>query len=390
MRLFTLLVSFLAAFSTSVSNLSAQSVGHTTITFNDAARTGGFGSGGGAGRQIQTELYYNAAAPGVDVPLVQVGASPAHLIVFGHGFLMGWDSYQWLWDSLCSAGYVIALPRTEGGFAPNHADFGKDLFQLANKVTSLNTDNTSLFYQKLSGKTALGGHSMGGGCSFMAASAGASDITCLFNFAAAETSNSGASIAAKTIVLPTLVFAGGNDCVAPPVSHAKLIYDSLQKASCKYYVEIIDGMHCQFNNVNVTCSAGQIACPTSPLSREQQFAKVLRHLRPFLRHHLAADVNALATFDDTFNDATDIVKARNCMPTGLSLFVSADGLVPYPNPATDVIIMPREGAVRMVNMYGTVVLTFDASKSRQIEVSSLPRGVYWLQCEKSNTRILLQ
>ena len=28
-------------------------VGHTTITFNDPTRTGGFGSGGGAGRQIQ-------------------------------------------------------------------------------------------------------------------------------------------------------------------------------------------------------------------------------------------------------------------------------------------------------------------------------------------------
>jgi hypothetical protein len=45
--------------------VSAQfSVGHRTMTFNDPSRTGGFGSGGGAGRQIQTEIYYPAATAG--------------------------------------------------------------------------------------------------------------------------------------------------------------------------------------------------------------------------------------------------------------------------------------------------------------------------------------
>ena len=43
------------------------SVGHTTITFNDPTRTGGFGSGGGTGRQIQTEIYYPAASAGTGV-----------------------------------------------------------------------------------------------------------------------------------------------------------------------------------------------------------------------------------------------------------------------------------------------------------------------------------
>jgi len=31
-------------------------IGHTTITFNDPSRSGGFGTGGGSGRQIQTEI----------------------------------------------------------------------------------------------------------------------------------------------------------------------------------------------------------------------------------------------------------------------------------------------------------------------------------------------
>lgn len=64
---------------------SQYQVGHTTITFNDPTRSGGFGSGGGSGRQIQTEIYYPAAVAGDNVPVV-AGEHP--VIVFGHGFAM--------------------------------------------------------------------------------------------------------------------------------------------------------------------------------------------------------------------------------------------------------------------------------------------------------------
>ena len=56
-----------------VSLFFAQSqIGHTTITFNDPARTGGFGSGGGTGRQIQTEIYYPSTTAGTMWQLPQV------------------------------------------------------------------------------------------------------------------------------------------------------------------------------------------------------------------------------------------------------------------------------------------------------------------------------
>jgi hypothetical protein len=37
-------------------SFSQYQIGHTTPIFNDPARTGGFESGGGSGRQIQTEI----------------------------------------------------------------------------------------------------------------------------------------------------------------------------------------------------------------------------------------------------------------------------------------------------------------------------------------------
>ena len=99
--------------------LQAQ-IGHTTITFADPSRTGGFGSGGGTGRQIQTEIYYPAATTGDDVPIT---GSNYPVIVFGHGFVMVWSAYQNIWEALVPQGYIVAFPRTEGGLPPSHQEW---------------------------------------------------------------------------------------------------------------------------------------------------------------------------------------------------------------------------------------------------------------------------
>ena len=59
-KLFTIL-SILSSFC-----LNAQifQTGTLTLTFNDPLRSGGFGSGGGPGRQIQIEIYYPAVTAG--------------------------------------------------------------------------------------------------------------------------------------------------------------------------------------------------------------------------------------------------------------------------------------------------------------------------------------
>mgnify|MGYP001050815746 FL=1 len=78
-------------------------------------------------------------------------------------------------------------------------------------------DSTSLFFNSLAPKTGLIGHSMVGGASFLAAENN-SNIHALINFAAAETTPSAIS-AARGITVPSLIFSGDDDCVAPPINH---------------------------------------------------------------------------------------------------------------------------------------------------------------------------
>lgn len=202
-------------FTTLLSSQTFQT-GTLTVTFNDPARTGGFGSGGGPGRQIQTEIYYPATVAGSNVA-VATGSFP--VVVIGHGFVMDWNSYDNIYSELSKRGYIVALPRTEGGFSPSHSEFGLDLALVGNKVMLLNSTNTlaPIFTGKVIPKLALAGHSMGGGSSFLAAKNNPS-VTCLFNFAAAQT-NPASSQAAKQVVVPTLIIGGQNDCVAPAATN---------------------------------------------------------------------------------------------------------------------------------------------------------------------------
>jgi predicted dienelactone hydrolase len=110
MKSILFLVLFLAQFC------HAQvSIGHTTITFNDPTRSGGVGSGGGPGRQIQTEIYYPATSAGTSTPFAS-GKFP--IIVFGHGFAMTWDAYSNIWEHYVPRGYIMAFVRTESSLFP--------------------------------------------------------------------------------------------------------------------------------------------------------------------------------------------------------------------------------------------------------------------------------
>ena len=184
-------------------SFSQYQIGHTTITFNDPARTGGFGSGGGSGRQIQTEIYYPATTAGENTA---VASGDFPIIVFGHGFAMSWDAYTNIWEHYASKGYILAFPRTEGSLfpAPSHGDFGLDINIVETRMQAEDVLATSLFYQKINGNSALMGHSMGGGATILAASTNTS-IKAIVGLAPAET-NPSAIAAASNVTVPAIIF----------------------------------------------------------------------------------------------------------------------------------------------------------------------------------------
>ena len=196
--------------------LAQYPIGSTTITFNDASRTGGYGSGGGAGRQIQTEVYYPAIAAGVDASVAN-GVFP--VITFGHGFAMSWDAYQNIWEHYVPLGYIVVFPRTEGSLfpAPSHGDFGLDLKLVDEKMQLLNANVASSFYQKISSNSAIMGHSMGGGATILAG-AGNTSVETIIGFAPAETTPSAIS-ASINVTVPAIIFSGSQDGVTPPADN---------------------------------------------------------------------------------------------------------------------------------------------------------------------------
>ena len=342
-------------------------IGHTTLVFHDSNRN----------RNISTEIYYPADTPGEDVA---VAAGSFSVIVFGHGFLMAWEAYQNFWEALVPKGYVMCFPTTETGITPSHENLGLDLAFLATTMQQINADSTSLFFHSLTPKTALMGHSMGGGASFLAAKNNAS-IHTLVNFAAAETTPSAIS-AAKEITVPALVFSGDDDCVAPPTQHQDLMYDSLASA-CKTHIAIKNGGHCYFANNNFNCTLGEAFCnPTLDITRAAQQSATVDFLSLWLAYTLYDDQQAFGVFNDSLQTSTRINSSQFCAATSIQDLMQKDEIALFPNPVMDQITLalPKgntEGRLTIYSPIGERVFQqFIHKQETQIEVSFLPEGTF--------------
>jgi predicted dienelactone hydrolase len=302
---------FLLIFTLATSSWAQNfAVGNTTITFNDPSRSGGFGSGGGPGRQIQTEIYYPANAAGANVPLAN-GTFP--VIVFGHGFAMSWDAYANLWNAFASKGYIIAFPRTEGGLlpAPSHNNFGLDLAIVEVKLQALNTNSSSIFYQKVKNSSAIMGHSMGGGATFLGAANNSSPtLKAVVGLAPAET-NPSAIAAAANVSVDALILSGSSDGVTPPASNHQPIYNNLP-STCKTFLSITNGSHCYFANTNFNCDFGELTTGTGSLSRAAQQDITADYVGLWLDFKLKGSCLAWDEFLDSLVVSSRVVEQQSC------------------------------------------------------------------------------
>jgi pimeloyl-ACP methyl ester carboxylesterase len=360
------------------SSIFAQSfnIGHTSAVFYDSVRN----------RNITTEMYYPADNPGENNP-VSVGDFP--VLVFGHGFLMGWDSYQNFWTEIVPNGYVICFPTTEMGITPDHQQFGQDLKFLATQMQIESQDSTSLFFNSLAPETGLIGHSMGGGASFLAAKNN-SNIHTLINFAAAETSPSAIS-AAGDITVPSLIFSGDDDCVAPPVDHQNSMYDRLN-SDCKTQIKIINGGHCYFADENTACSFGESFCNRNlNITRSEQQAAMNDFLNLWLDYSLKGNQNAFTVFNDSLQTSNRITYLQKCTTVGLSFFDISIELAVFPNPVLEKLnlVLPIEcinGILTINNWVGQQVYQSSILRTNtQINVSAYAKGPYFIRYTKGST-----
>lgn len=327
--------------------LTAQvySVGHLSINFIDNTRSGGTSiSNGvniaGTGRVIGTEVYYPAIATGYNT-LVADGKFP--IVVLGHGFVMDYTAYNTIYYYLVSKGYIVMLPVTEGGTSPNQGYFGRDLNFLATMGMNLNTWSSPASLVKFNGKVmakaAIGGHSMGGGCSFFAA-ANNSTVSCIFNFAAAEITPSSIT-SATAVTTPALLFSGEQDCVADTTVQNEH-YDSL--ASNNKFQVILKGLtHCDFSNgTNTSCNFGQtISGCGNQINNSLAFSSYMNYLEPFLNSQLYGNCSEGQRFMDSINTASSLrvgLKKSGditCSVISVKEYENLNNFSIFPNPATN-------------------------------------------------------
>jgi predicted dienelactone hydrolase len=309
------------------SGLSAQpfAIGSTSLTFVDASR---------GGRQIPCDVYYPATTAGAGAP-VAAGAFP--VLVFGHGFVMTVGAYNNFRDAFVPQGYILVLPTTEGSILPSHPNFGLDLAYCVQAMQAEGVNSTSPFFGRIFPTAAIMGHSMGGGASFLGAQT-STLVTTVVNFAPAET-NPSAIAAAGNVTVPTLVFAGSQDCVTPPASNQLPMYTA-SASTCKAYVSITGGGHCQFANSNFNCSFGEATCGgAGSLTRAQQQDAAQDLALLWLRRYLKDDPAAGSAFADSLALSTRIAAQSSftdCPPIVVRANVRAflDG--PY-DEATDLM-----------------------------------------------------
>lgn len=366
------------------------SIGRRQINIKDNARL----------RNINTFVYYPATADSSNAPIVDDGTK-FPVIAFGHGFVMSALAYQWLVEALVPYGYIIGFPSTEEGVPPNHSDFGKDEVFVARTLRDYGDSATSFLYQKTSGFSAIGGHSMGGGASFLGMQ-NVSDITTFFNFAAAETFITESAIqVAKKCTRPALVFGGSKDCVAPVGGNSRYMYQNL-KSEYKVFANIINGSHCQFADANKTpCEAGElVACfGTSYVARNTQQSRIIALLKPWLDFWLKRDCNAITSFyNNTTANATTIdtlqSKVIDCnalnVVTNIKQTQSLKAQL-FPNPSAGLFTLSineyyQQATLQLFDITGKSIDTqiFKGQSTIALDYTTLAKGMYQLQLKTEN------
>ncbi|MGL2964201.1 poly(ethylene terephthalate) hydrolase family protein [Flavobacterium sp. RSB2_4_14] len=374
------IVLFLFLFVAPIGFAQPFQIGHTTVNFIDTSRNN---------RVVATEIYYPSDVAGDNVPITTASMVSFPVLSFGHGFVMTWDAYQNYWNFLVPNGYIMVFPKTEGSLSPSHLEFGKDLSFVIEQMTVLGNNSNSIFFNRISTMNAVMGHSMGGGASFLAAQLN-SNIKTIINFAPAET-NPSAIQAAASVSIPSLVFAGVNDCVTPPNTNQIPMYNALA-SSCKTLISIIGGSHCQMANSNFFCGVGESSCSPQPtITRATQHNTINSYLLPWLDYQLKGNCNQGNAFDTLITSDSAITFQKNCSQCS-SLNVDdvtfSNEIKVYPNPVKDYItISGKVGEKYHITIYdisGKVVIDQNFTCEILIATSNLTNGIYSYVIQNNN------
>jgi predicted dienelactone hydrolase len=274
------------------SNLVAQnfSTEHTSLVLRDTQRKN---------RKVEVEIYYPEEQSGRSLAETEADNGRFPLICFGHGYLLSGVWYQHVCDILVPQGYILVFPNSESGLFPSHKTLAEDMCFVLNEISRLGADSTFFLYNRVDTAKCLMGHSMGGGALFLGAEMNGS-VDAVVGLAAIDTRPSSIK-AVASVTVPTLIFAGGNDCIAPAKKHQIPIFNSSASPD-KTYIMITGGTHCQMGVSHPKCILGEKMARCSPgISEEEQLRILTRYLIPWLGYFLKGETEEGVCFDLTLS-----------------------------------------------------------------------------------------
>jgi len=256
----TLLLAGAAPAAADASLPGAYGAGFRTVT---VTRDPGLGTG-----TFTALLYYPATASGAEAPFDAAGG-PYPAISFGHGFLQQPTQYRDPMAHLATHGYFVIASASETGLFPSHQQFANDLRSSLSWLEQQNANPASAYFGTVNTSAfGLSGHSMGGGCSIVAAAADAR-VRALAPLAPAET-NVSAIGASASLACPVVFICGTQDTIVPTATNGQRMYDAARPA--RQLVSIVGGFHCGFTD------ASTFGCDSGGISRAAQQAITRRLL----------------------------------------------------------------------------------------------------------------
>lgn len=278
-------------------NVTAQSynIGHTHAMMIDTNR---------GNREIRCEIYYPVRDENAGSDKDDGCAGRFPVICFAHGYVMSPDFYGNIREALIPEGYIVVLLNSETGIFPSHQAISEDLVFVLAATEKMGKEADSPLYGITDTMSCLMGHSMGGGALFAAANLN-EGTTAVVALAPLNTKPS-AIQAAASVAVPTLIFAGENDCITPPDRNQRPIYN-FSAAADKTFILIRGGTHCGMADSSRVCTlAEKISGCNGGISAEEQHRIMNKYLIPWLDYFLKGEEDQGISFDTELRSDTTV------------------------------------------------------------------------------------
>ncbi|MDZ4774711.1 MAG: dienelactone hydrolase family protein [Planctomycetota bacterium] len=251
-----------------------RSAGYTTVTVTRANNT-----------TFTARFFYPALTTGSGAAFDATGA-PYPAITFGHGFLQAPSAYQGTLQHLATWGYFIIASESQGSFAPSHQGLADDMRTTLDWLSAQNANASSPYFGRVDVNAyGMSGHSMGAGCSILAAAVDPR-VKALANMAAAETSPSAIGAIAN-VNCPVMLLSGSQDGTVPVATNGQLMYAAAHAP--RQLPVITGGYHCGFVD---TPSFGGLGCDSGSIPKAIQLAIARRKLTSFFETYLHRNASA--------------------------------------------------------------------------------------------------